>query len=180
MTASGDRTARIWDAETGRQVALLEGHTGFVSSAVFSLDGRHVLTESAGDKSARIWDATTGRQVALLDGDVWSAVLSPDGKHVVTASGGGTATIWQLPDLLFQDRGELITLACTRTLPNSRSVLSEDELQAARFIDPVLERDPCNPPSTVVRFAYWLGIEGWTTGYYPHDPRAAAGETTIQ
>jgi hypothetical protein len=53
------------------------------------------------------------------------------------------------------------------------AVLSDDELESAPFLDPVLDRDPCNPPSTMMRIAYAMGIESWTTGYYKHDPRAA-------
>jgi len=182
VTVSRDKTTRIWDAETGRQVALLEGHTDYVSSATFTPDGKHVVTASD-DKTARIWDAETGRQVALLEGHtnyVLSAAFSPDGKRVVTASEDKTARIWDLRDTLFSDRGELITVACARTLPSGLRPLSDEELRAARFLDPILDRDPCNPPSPLMRIAYWLGVEGWTTGYYLHDPRMAAAEAASQ
>ena len=62
-----DKTARIWDAATGRQLLLLSGHTDQVLSAAFSPDGRQIVTASV-DKTARIWDAATGRQLLLLSG----------------------------------------------------------------------------------------------------------------
>jgi WD40 repeat protein len=37
-------TVRLWDANTGAAVQTLEGHTGSVSSAAFSLNGRQVNT----------------------------------------------------------------------------------------------------------------------------------------
>jgi len=40
VTASWDGTARIWDAESGKEIALLKGHTGVVSSAAFSASSR--------------------------------------------------------------------------------------------------------------------------------------------
>ena len=56
VTASNNKTARIWDAETGAVVRTLEGHGGFVMSCAFSPDGSRVVTASY-EKKARIWDA---------------------------------------------------------------------------------------------------------------------------
>ena len=67
VTASGDGTARVWDAATGREVTALRGHEDEVNSAVFSPDGARIVTGS-GDKTARIWDATTGGELAPLRG----------------------------------------------------------------------------------------------------------------
>jgi WD40 repeat protein/serine/threonine protein kinase len=65
VTAHGDGTARIWDAETGEELSALKGHEGFVQWAGFSPDGGRVLTAGA-DWTARIWDADTGRQLHVL------------------------------------------------------------------------------------------------------------------
>ena len=55
VTASVDGTARIWDAETQTQIAVLKGHDNGVRSAAFSPDGRRVVTASD-DETARIWN----------------------------------------------------------------------------------------------------------------------------
>jgi WD40 repeat protein/serine/threonine protein kinase len=96
VTASYDKTARIWDARTGAQLAVLLGHSDALYSAAYSPDGARILTASA-DKTARIWDARTGAQLAVLSnhGDiVESAAYSPDGMRIVTASADKTARIW--------------------------------------------------------------------------------------
>jgi WD40 repeat protein len=67
-----DKTARLWDAATGKQVAVLRAadadaghgfgdrltmffsHDGWVTSAAFSPDGARVVTSE--DKTARLWD----------------------------------------------------------------------------------------------------------------------------
>jgi len=56
VTASGDKTARIWDAATAQEIAVLRGHDHFVHSAAFSPDGSRIVTASW-DNTARIWDA---------------------------------------------------------------------------------------------------------------------------
>jgi WD40 repeat protein len=96
VTASGDKTARIWDAASAKQIAVLRGHDREVNSAAFSPDGSRIVTAS-GDKTARIWDAASAKQIAVLRGHesaVRSAAFSPDGSRIVTASEDGTARIW--------------------------------------------------------------------------------------
>jgi WD40 repeat protein len=96
VTASNDTTARLWDAESGKEIAVLKGHTSTVLSAVFSPDGKRVVTASW-DKTARLWDAASGKAIAELRGHtdaVLSAAFSPDGKRVVTASNDNTARLW--------------------------------------------------------------------------------------
>lgn len=74
LTASSDGTARLWDVY-GQPLAVLEGHCPpgkdhgamgcQVSSAVFSPDGRRILTASD-DGTARIWPAYSDPQ-ELID-----------------------------------------------------------------------------------------------------------------
>lgn len=97
VTASNDKTARVWDARTGQLEAELRGHTGPVYKAFFSPDGKWIVTASE-DMTARIWEASTGRSVSELKGHtgwVISAIFNPDEKLVLTASGDGTARIWE-------------------------------------------------------------------------------------
>ena len=44
VTASNDKTARVWDAATGIAIAVLSGHEGPVWSAAFSPDGSRIVT----------------------------------------------------------------------------------------------------------------------------------------
>ena len=96
VTASADKTARIWDAASAKEIAVLRGHDESVNSAAFSPDGSRIVTASE-DKTARIWDAASAKEIAVLRGhdeSVNSAAFSPDGSRIVTASGDKTARIW--------------------------------------------------------------------------------------
>src|SRR5262249_30243379 len=101
VTASKDRTARIWDATTGKAIVLLRGHENSVNAAAFSPDGTRIVT-AAEDKTAPIWDAKSGKNIAPpLRGDfvVVSASSSPDGSRIVTSDAAAimiwNATAWE-------------------------------------------------------------------------------------
>ena len=98
VTASFAKTARVWDAATGKRIAVLAGHTKSVSSAAFNPDGTRIVTASD-DKTARVWDAATGKQITMLvghKGTLKSAAFSPNGTYIVTASADLTARVWNV------------------------------------------------------------------------------------
>ena len=65
LSASGDKTLRIWDAASGAMVRELTGHTDVVRGcAAWSSDGRWVLS-AASDGTLRTWDAATGACTAI-------------------------------------------------------------------------------------------------------------------
>ena len=64
--------------------ATFQGHTGRIKSAVFSPDGRRVLT-ACGDSTARLWKAESGKLLAAFQSHtsrVSSAIFSADGRRV--------------------------------------------------------------------------------------------------
>lgn len=94
LTGSDDKTAILWDAESGIQLRSFSEHE-FLYDVAISSDGRRVLT--AGDAVAIVWDADTGRKLRTLKGHrafVNRVEISPDGRRVVTASGDHTAILW--------------------------------------------------------------------------------------
>jgi WD40 repeat protein/tetratricopeptide (TPR) repeat protein len=95
LSAGADKTARIWDLETGRPTVPPLRHAQTVYRAVFSPDGTRVVTAGF-DYSARVWDAVTGEPVTRplpLDNMGHYAAFSPDGRRVL-ACGGKVVRVW--------------------------------------------------------------------------------------
>jgi WD40 repeat protein len=139
LTASHDKTARLWDAASGHTLAVLQGHTAGVSSAVFSPDGTRILTTSY-DKTARLWDAASGRSLAVLQGHtagVSSAVFSPDGTRIITASGDETARLWDAASAQCREvmRGHTAGVSSAVFSPDGTRILTTSYDKTARLWD---------------------------------------------
>jgi len=96
VSASADKTIRVWDSRTGEEVGSLQGHTDTVFSAVFSPAGTRIVSASA-DCSICVWDSQVFEEVGSLQGHtdtVFSAVFSPDGTRIVSASADKTIRVW--------------------------------------------------------------------------------------
>jgi WD40 repeat protein len=99
-TASDDRTARLWDAATGRPIGEPLRHPGNlkVLSAAFSPDGARLVTASA-DGNVCQWDAATGATAEppyeRHAGEVWAAVYSPDGQWIASGGTDRTVRLWR-------------------------------------------------------------------------------------
>jgi WD40 repeat protein/serine/threonine protein kinase len=139
VTASNDKTARIWDARTGVQLAALSGQGSSVNCSAYSPDGTRIVTASA-DKTARIWDAGTGAQLAVLSGhgdEVNSAAYSPDGTHIVTASDDKTARIWDARTgaqlAVLSEHGDIVYSAVYS--PDGTHVVTASDDKTARIWD---------------------------------------------
>ena len=75
-SASDDRTVRLWDVRTHKQLgAPLTGHTDSVESVAFSPDGR-TLASASDDKTVRLWDKIVWRNFAELQTEICNFVGS--------------------------------------------------------------------------------------------------------
>jgi WD40 repeat protein/serine/threonine protein kinase len=73
----------LWDAASGRLLRTLEGHTGDVTSIIFSPDGKTLVSGSGVDEQAiRLWDFASGSLGLKITGlAVEKLVYALDGKQ---------------------------------------------------------------------------------------------------
>ena len=93
---SGDIT--ILDGVTGNQKAILSGHTDWVRSIVFSLDGISLVSGS-GDRTVKLWDTQTGGVVNTFHGhtkQVLSVSISADSTTIASGSRDMTIHLWDI------------------------------------------------------------------------------------
>ncbi len=124
VTTSADKTARIWDANTGFSLATLP-HKGTVMMAAFHPNGTRIVTVDEAS-SIRLWDAETGEHLlgitptsasysnpnasniaetmrggvrTTFSRSVYYAAFDPQGRNIATALDGGTITVWNAKTL---------------------------------------------------------------------------------
>jgi WD40 repeat protein/serine/threonine protein kinase len=96
LTGSRDRTAALWDADSGSLIHEFR-HEQEVYSVLFSPDNARIVTGDAGGKT-HVWDTRTGRQLFSLPahhGGLWFCELSADGQVLLTGDDAGNSRLWQ-------------------------------------------------------------------------------------
>jgi eukaryotic-like serine/threonine-protein kinase len=89
----GQPDVQLWEAKTGQLLTTLGVHTNGARFAIFSPDGRKILT--ADQYRLRLWDAATGQELPPLEKPSQPAYasFSPDSQRIL-ADDWGTAAIW--------------------------------------------------------------------------------------
>jgi S1-C subfamily serine protease len=93
VTASSDRTVRVWDATTGRPIHVLKGHDGPVLALAISPDGRRALSGGL-DAVLRLWDVEAGGLLREYRGHlepISAIAFTPDGRRALSAGGGSVS-----------------------------------------------------------------------------------------
>jgi len=105
-TASRDKSAKLWEVSSGREVRSFLGHDMSVTALDFSADGKYLLTGS-NDKTVRLWNVETGKtQVVLpVNGHVNAVALDPSSRFIMVSGYQteytGKSYIWDDSVLVF-------------------------------------------------------------------------------
>lgn len=98
VTASRDKTARIWDANSGQQLGQSLQHPRLVRAAMFTPNSELLVTIGF-DGIARIWDASSGQKLSITikhNDSINSVAISFSGKWLATGSADGMVRVSEL------------------------------------------------------------------------------------
>jgi len=98
VSASADRTLKVWELETGRELHTLAGHTHLVRAVAVTPDGRRAVSASE-DQTLKVWELETGHELHTLaghTGEITAVAVTPDGRRAVSASNDETLKVWEL------------------------------------------------------------------------------------
>ena len=98
VSASSDRTLKVWELESGRELQTLSGHALGVKSVAVTPDGRWAVSASS-DRTLKVWELESGRELQTLSGHadgVNAVAVTPDGRRAVSASGDRTLRVWDI------------------------------------------------------------------------------------
>ncbi len=98
VSASGDKTLKVWDLDMGEVRRTFEGHTDEVHGVAVTADGRFAVSASS-DNTLKVWDLGTGQTVRTLEGhthSVTGVAVTADGRFAVSASDDKTLKVWDL------------------------------------------------------------------------------------
>eukprot|EP00403_Amphidinium_massartii_P030837 CAMPEP_0178398370 /NCGR_PEP_ID=MMETSP0689_2-20121128/14738_1 /TAXON_ID=160604 /ORGANISM="Amphidinium massartii, Strain CS-259" /LENGTH=312 /DNA_ID=CAMNT_0020019131 /DNA_START=201 /DNA_END=1139 /DNA_ORIENTATION=+ len=91
MSASWDKTMRLWDLNTGAKIRVFHGHTKDVNSVAFSGDNRQIVSGSR-DKTIRLWNTLAECKYCITEDMhtdwVSKVVFSPSAKVPLIVSAG--------------------------------------------------------------------------------------------
>ncbi len=139
VTGSSDKTVRLWDAATGKELRALGAHEQPIRSVAFSPDGRWVLSCGL-DSTARLWEAASGRELHVFGmrgpgHSVTCAAFSPDGRWVLTGSYDKTARLWEAATgkQVTEFRGHSAEILCVAFSPDGRQVVTGSHDKTARL-----------------------------------------------
>jgi WD40 repeat protein len=88
---------KVWKGMTGPELPIFNEKIGDSNSAVFSPDGRLILSADGHNQLLRLWDAATGTELRSFSGhtgEIKSAAFSRNGELVLSAAWDGTIRIW--------------------------------------------------------------------------------------
>ena len=113
LTGSDDKNINVYDTQTGRLRAKLEGHDGGVWALQYE---GNVLVSGSTDRSVRVWDVEKGRCSQVFQGHTSTvrclqilmptrvgmapdgrAIMMPEQPLIITGSRDSTLRVWKLP-----------------------------------------------------------------------------------
>ncbi|VDD74070.1 unnamed protein product [Mesocestoides corti] len=99
LSASGDKTLKLWDMEKGELVSSFSGHTNDVNCVRVSCTNKNLAVSVSSDYTCRTWDLRSAKCAQLFEGheqDVNGVDIFPNGQAFATSSDDTSCRLWDI------------------------------------------------------------------------------------
>ncbi|WP_029634242.1 WD40 repeat domain-containing protein [[Scytonema hofmanni] UTEX B 1581] len=164
VSASSDKTLKLWDLEKGLEISTLTGHNDWVTAVAIAPDGKTAVSASS-DKTLKLWDLEKGKEIEEIkknpfkyaiyifrkrfkllkrkeistltghNSTVTAVAIAPNGKTAVSASNDNTLKLWDLEKGL-----EISTfigdssITCCAVSPDGLTIVAGEQLSRVHFL----------------------------------------------
>jgi WD40 repeat protein len=94
-TGSADKTIKLWEVSSGREIRSYLGNSGDVTFLAFSPEGKYLASIDL-NFTLKIWEVATSKEIktiSISEDKIISAAFSPDG-NIITGSEKNHAILW--------------------------------------------------------------------------------------
>jgi WD40 repeat protein len=99
LSGSIDKTMRLWEVATGREVRCIKGSARGIMCVAVSPDGTRALSGGL-ETNVRLWELETGRELYCYSGHrdvITSVAFSPNGLFALSSSADKSVRLWAVP-----------------------------------------------------------------------------------
>lgn len=107
MTASADKTLKLWSLRDGSCLKTFEGHSNSILNCQFLASALQFVSSSS-DGLLKVWNVSSGECSFTLDGDhedkIWALDVGGDDSEVIVSGSASDAKICVWKDYTDQER----------------------------------------------------------------------------
>lgn len=129
LAANDNQDIKLWDMESGKEIAKLSGHSDKVTCVVFNPKNAQILASCSYDKTIKIWDIN--RQICLSTFSahrdaIYTLAFSPDGEILASGSNDNTIKLWHFNtgEMLQTLRQHSDAVTCLVFSPEGKTLVS--------------------------------------------------------
>lgn len=97
LIASGskDKTIKIWQVDTGKELMTLKGHSDHITSIAISSENK-LLASASKDKTLKLWTLTTGKLISNinLEETIQTVAFNPNSQILATGCSNGNIRLF--------------------------------------------------------------------------------------
>lgn len=100
VSAGQDKSVRIWDMQTGKELRRCDGHTASVTCVALFREGPFALTGSE-DGTVRLWNTDDGKELWKFEGHkgtINSVAVAPNGRRGASGGADQTSRLFAWPE----------------------------------------------------------------------------------